>query len=115
MGPNRLQVFHTNPKPARSSHLMRLIRAELIETEVVTTTISMHNPSKHQLLTKLNPNRPAVRTIGIMSNRSRGAGVEGVAKSLNGTVFGQRNFFYKTANIPYCPKPEYCQFARGNR
>ena len=107
MAPNRLQVFHTDPKPARSSHLLRLIRSQLIETEVM----EFHNITYDQRLTNISP----LRRIRIMSNCRRGAGVEGVARSLNGTVFGQRNFFYKTANIPYCPKPEYCQFARGNR
>lgn len=102
-----MQVLHPPTKPARPSHLMRLIRAELIETEVG----NMHNLSYHQRVMNISP----FRIISIMSNRSRGAGVEGVAKSLLGTVFGQRNFFTKRAYFPYPSKPEYHQFAQGNR
>ena len=53
MAPNRLQVFHTDPKPARSSHLLRLIRSQLIETEVM----EFHNITYHQRLTNISPFR----------------------------------------------------------
>ena len=92
MDPNRLQVFHTDPKPARSSHLLRLIRSQLIETEVM----EFHNITYHHRLTNISP----LRLIADGGRGWRGLLGRSTEPYLGNEIFFTKQQIFLTAQNP---------------